>query len=98
MVEVSKELIESVDRRQELIEVTQMVLAELAGSVAHRLERCGNGRRLGRHSDRRSGLANRGQSSPDRQLACNEVGATSSAGSFSVVVGETHPLGSKFVE
>ena len=50
------------------------------------------------HPDRRTGLANSGQASADRQLTRDEVSAASGAGRFGVVVGETHPLGGKFVE
>ena len=35
VIEIPVELIEAVQRRQELIEVAQMVLAELAGGVTH---------------------------------------------------------------
>ena len=98
VVEVAEELIEAVHRRQELVEVAQMVLAELAGGVAHRLERRGDGRRLGRHADRRAGLADGGQAGADRQLAGDEVGATGRAARLGVVVGEAHALGGKLVE
>ena len=46
VIEVAEELVEAVDGRQELVEVAQVVLAELAGGVAHRLKRRGDGRRL----------------------------------------------------
>ena len=35
VIEVAKELIEAVHRRQELVLVAKMVLAELAGGIAH---------------------------------------------------------------
>ena len=38
VVEVAEELVEAVDGRQELVAVAEMVLAELAGDVAQRLE------------------------------------------------------------
>ena len=44
VVEVAVELIEAVDRRQELVAVAEMVLAELAGRVAERLQQFGDGR------------------------------------------------------
>ena len=44
MVEVAVEFIEAVDRRQELVAVTQVVLAELAGGVALHLEQFGDRR------------------------------------------------------
>ena len=43
VIEIAKEFVESVDGRQELIEIAEMVLAELAGSVALRFERGGDG-------------------------------------------------------
>ena len=46
MVEVAEELVEAVHRRQELVAVAEMVLAELAGGVALRLEQLGEGRVL----------------------------------------------------
>ena len=98
VIEVAEELVEAVDGGQELIEVAQVVLAELPGGVAHRLERCGDGRRLRRHADRRAGLADGGQSGADRQLAGDEVRATRRAARFGVVVGETHALWRQLVE
>ena len=44
VVEVAEELVEAVDRRQVLVPVAQVVLAELAGGVAERLEQLGDGR------------------------------------------------------
>ena len=41
VVEIAEELVEAVDRRQELVAVAEMVLAELAGRVALRLEQFG---------------------------------------------------------
>ena len=43
MVEIAEELVEAVHRRQVLVQVAQMVLAELAGLVALRLEHGGEG-------------------------------------------------------
>ena len=44
VIEVAKELVEAVHRRQELVLVAQVVLAELAGGVAEGLEQFGDGR------------------------------------------------------
>ena len=98
VIEVAEELIEAVHGRQELVEVAEMVLAELAGGVAHRLERRGDGRRLRGHADWRAGLADRGQSGADRQFAGDEVGAARRAARLGVVVGEPHALGGELVE
>ena len=35
VIQVAEELIEAVDGRQELVEIAQVVFAELAGGVAH---------------------------------------------------------------
>jgi len=44
VVEVAEELVEAVNGRQELVAVAEMVLAELTGRVAGRLEQTGEGR------------------------------------------------------
>ena len=44
VVEVAEELVEPVDRRQVLVQVAEVVLAELAGGVAVVLEQLGDGR------------------------------------------------------
>ena len=46
VIEIAEELIEAVHRRQKLVQVAQMVLAELAGGIAHRLQRRRDRRRL----------------------------------------------------
>ena len=43
VVEVAEELVESVHRRQVRVAVAQVVLAELAGGVALRLQQIGDG-------------------------------------------------------
>ena len=80
------------------LQVAEVVLAELPGRVAHRLERRGDGRRLRRHADRRAGLADGRQAGADRQLAGDEVGAARRAARLGVVVGEAHALGGEPVE
>ena len=65
VVEVAEELVEAVHRRQELVAVAEVVLAELAGGVALRLEQLGDAsgpcrtalpaRRAGRPSAARCG-------------------------------------------
>ena len=53
MVEVAEELVEAVHRRQEFVAVAEMVLAELAGGVAERLERFRDAHVFGVQADRR---------------------------------------------
>src|SRR5262245_58328460 len=51
VIQVAEELVEAVNRRQELIAIAEMVLAELAAHVAERLERVGYRRVLGLQSE-----------------------------------------------
>ena len=46
VIEIAEEFVESMNGRQELVQVAKVVLAELAGGIAHRLQRRGDGRRL----------------------------------------------------
>jgi hypothetical protein len=50
VVEVAEELVEAVVRRQVLVLVPQVVLAELAGGVAPGLQQAGDRRILGTHA------------------------------------------------
>jgi hypothetical protein len=92
MVEVAVELIEAMQRRQELIEVAQMVLAELAGGVTHGFQHGGNSRGGIRHTDRRASLTDSSQSSADREFAGDEVRTTRRAARFGIVIGKAHAL------
>src|SRR3954470_514091 len=71
VIQVAEELIETVYRRQKLVFIAKVVLAELASCVAHSLEGGGDRHRFGRQADRCAGLADRGHPSSDRQLAGN---------------------------
>ena len=75
MVQIAEELIEAVRAGKIIVEVAEMVLAELAGGVAHRLQRRGNGRRLRRKANIGPGLTDRGHSGANRKFAGNESGA-----------------------
>src|ERR1700683_2549634 len=57
VIQVAKVLIEAVNGGQELVEVTQVVLAKLTGFIAHGLERGGDGHGLRRYPNRGAGLA-----------------------------------------
>ena len=98
MIEVAEELVEAVDGGQELIEVAQVVLAELAGGVALRFERGGNGAGLRRKAGLGARLADRGHAGADGQFAGDEVGATRRATRLGVVVGEQHAFLGQLVE
>jgi hypothetical protein len=54
VVEIAEELIEAVHRRQEFVAVAEMVLAELAGGVAERFQRLGDGDVLRLQAERRA--------------------------------------------
>ncbi len=56
VVQVAEELVEAVHGRQELVEVAEMVLAELPGRVAERLEQLGDRRVLGVQPDLEPGM------------------------------------------
>ena len=75
-----------------------MVLAELAGLVAQRLQHGGERHGLVRHADIGAGLADRRQAGAQRQLAGDEVGAAGGAARLGIVVGEAHALGGELVE
>src|SRR5208283_2250612 len=65
-----------------------MVLAELAGGVAERLEELGDRRILGAEADVGARHADLGQAGADRVLAGDEGGAPGGAALLAVVVGE----------
>src|SRR3954453_5067224 len=74
VIQVAEELIETVHRRQKLVFIAKVVLAELAGCVAHPLEGGGDCHLLGRQADMCAAMADRMDSSSDRQLAGNKIG------------------------
>ena len=88
VIEVAEELVEAVHRRQELVLVAQMVLAELAGGVAQRLQQFGDGRVFRPEADIGAGHADLGQAGADRVLAGDERGAAGGAALLAVIVGE----------
>jgi hypothetical protein len=98
MIKVAEELIEPVYGRQVFVQVAEMVLAELTRRVAHRPHYRGDGRRGIGHTDVGTGLANRGQTRTDRQLAGNEGSAPGGAARLGIIVGEHHALGGKLIQ
>ncbi len=98
VIEVAEEFIEAVDGGQELIEIAEVVLAELAGGVALRFERGGNRAGLRRNADLGARLADRGHAGADGQLARDEVRAPRRATRFGVVVGEEHAFLGHLIE
>ena len=98
MIQVAEEFVEAVNGGQKLVAVAQMVLAELAGGVALRLERGGNRAGFGRQADLGTRLADRGHAGANRQFAGDEVRATRRAAGLGVVVGEQHAFLGHLVE
>ncbi len=98
VVEVAEELVEAVDGRQELVEIAEVVLAELPGGVALALQDGGQRGRLGGHADVRARLADRGQAGADGELAGDEVGAAGGAAGLGVVGVEDRPLVGELLE
>jgi hypothetical protein len=98
VVQVAEEFIEAMHARKVLVQVAEVVLAELTRGVAHRFQHRGDGRRLRRQADIGAGLADRRQSSPDRQLAGDEIGAACGAARFGIIVGEAHALRRQLVK
>ena len=88
VVEVAEELVEAVDGRQELVAVAEVVLAELAGRVALRLEQVGERRVLLGQSFLRARQADLQQAGAEARLAGDERRAPGGAGLLGVVVGE----------
>ncbi|MCY1408761.1 hypothetical protein D9M71_240890 [compost metagenome] len=98
VIEITEELVKAVHGGQKLVQVAQVVFAELAGGIAHGLEYGGNGDCLGRNTDWRAGLANGGHAGTDWQLAGDEVGASCRAAGFGIIVGEAHAFVGQGVE
>src|SRR5262249_49461821 len=85
-------------RWKELVQITEMVLAELSGRVTERFESSAKRYRLIRDADVSAGLSDGCQSRPYRHFAGDEVGAPRRAARFGIVVGEPHPFGREPVE
>ena len=92
VIEVAEELVEAVHGRQVLVAIAEVVLAELAGGVAERLQQLGDRRILRLQADGRAGHADLGQAGADRVLAGDEGGAAGGAALLAVVVGEGDAL------
>src|SRR5271154_1027640 len=75
-----------------------MVLAELAGGIAHRFQHSGNGDRLVWYSNFCASLAYGGHSGANGKLTGDEVRTACGTARFGVVVGEDHAFSGHFVE
>ncbi|MCY1239475.1 hypothetical protein D9M72_522700 [compost metagenome] len=92
VVKVAEELVEAVGGRQELVLVAQVVLAELAGGIALRLEQFGNGRVFRLQAEIGAGQADFRQAGADRRLAGDEGGAPGGAALLAIPIGEESTL------
>jgi hypothetical protein len=88
MIEVAEELVEAMNSRQKLVEIAQMVLAELAGGVAERLQRFCDGHILGAKTNRCARQPDFRKPGADRRLSGDEGGAASRAALLGVPVSE----------
>ena len=92
VVQVAEPLVEAVDRRQELVAITEVVLAELRGGVADGLQHFGQRRVALLDAALRARDADRRHAGADRQLAHDECRAAGGAARLAVVVGEQHAV------
>ena len=90
VVEEAEELVEPVLGRQELVLVAEVVLAELAGGVAQRLQQLGNGRVFRAQTQIRTGKAYLAQSGAKDALPGDEGGPPCRAALLGVAVGKDH--------
>src|SRR5258708_36710976 len=97
VIQVAEELVEAMHRRQKLVLVAKVVLAELPSGVAHSFQRGGDGDGLRGYAYGCAGLTNRGHAGADRALTRDEVGAPRRATRLRVVVVEDHAFSSELV-
>ena len=92
VVEVAEELVEAVHGRQVLVQVAEVVLAELPRRVAERLQQLRDRHVLGLEADVHAGHADLAQAGAVDALAGDERRAAGGAALLAVGVGEPHPL------
>ena len=98
VVEVAEELVEPVDRRQHLVLVADVVLAELAGRVAEVLQELRDRGVLLLQAEVGARQADLGQPGADRRLAGEERGPAGGAALLPVPVGEPRPFSGDAVD
>src|SRR5947199_10853990 len=98
VIEVAEEFVEAVDSGQELIQIAEMVLPELAGGVALRFERGSDGASLCGNPDFGTSLADRGHACANRKFTHDEVRQPGRATGLGVIVSEQHSLLGHLVE
>jgi hypothetical protein len=87
-----------VDGGQELVLVAEMILAELAGDIAQRLEQLGDRRVLGTQALVGARQPHLGQPGADRRLPGDERGPPGGAALLAVPVGEHGPFSGHAVD
>jgi hypothetical protein len=92
VVEVAEELVEPVHRGKVLVQVAEVVLAELAGGISQRLEQLGDRRILCGPADVGTGHADLAHPGAVHALSADERGATRRAALLTVGIGKPHSL------
>src|SRR5262249_28748638 len=98
VVKIAEELVEAMGGGQVFVEVAEVILAELAGRVAQRLEQLGDGRVFLLETEIGAGQSDLSQTGADRRLAGGEGCATGGAALLAVPVGEYGPVPSDTVD
>ncbi|MCY1498193.1 hypothetical protein D9M68_321760 [compost metagenome] len=92
VIEVAEELVEAMSCRQEAVLVAEMVLAELPGGIAKRLQRLGDGHVTVLDADGGTGNADLGHAGTQHRLPGDKRGAAGGAAVLRVIVGEQHAV------
>src|SRR5215469_1496163 len=85
-------------RRQVFVSITQMVLAELTGGIAMRLEKLGDCRILRTHSHRCAGHAHLAQSGAEHALTHDESSTARGTALLSIAIRKQHAFMSNAVD
>ena len=98
VIEIAEEFIEAMNRRQVLVKVAEVVLAELTGGVTLRLQQLCDGRVLRLQAHIHARRANFRKTRAKYALSGDECRATRGAALFAVGIGEEHSLGGDAVD
>ena len=92
VIEVAEEFIEAVDCRQVLVQVAEVVLAELTGRVTLRLQQLGDRRVFCLEAHIHARRADFRKTGTEYALSGDECRATRGAALFAIGIGEQHPF------
>ncbi len=92
VIEVTEELVEAMHRRQVLVAVAKVILAELAGRIAKRLEHLGKSRRFRLEPKFRARTPDRSHAAADRILPGDQRRPPGGAGGLGVMIGKQRSL------